>query len=257
MKTLMDIRLNIILFFVLSAFTAHAGEDNNELFHRANEKYAQGDYTSAVTIYENILGSGKQASDVYFNLGNAYYRLNKIGLAILNYEKARKLSPDDEDIETNLTLANMKVEDKIESTPSSFLSHWVTGVGSLASERGWSIMLILVFSISIVLLVFYFISFHSTFKRLFFYLSVIGFLFSIVTFSFALHQYRLLKQHNEAIVLAPSTTVRSSPDEKSTKLFVLHEGTKVFIIEQEDKWIKLKLSNGNVGWLPITDIGRI
>jgi tetratricopeptide (TPR) repeat protein len=215
----------------------------------AKAAYSKADFKKAITLYERITEQGMEAPEVYFNLGNAYYKTNAIGLAILNYERAKKLNPDDEDIKFNLKLANQKIEDKIDAAPQLFLTEWKNGIVYLMDEKGWSILCISFTAIALVLFAVYFASYRSGLKQLGFFGGVILIISAVIVFFIAQHSYNLSKNSSDAIILSPSVTVVGSPDEKGTKLFILHEGTKVSITQDEDDWMEIKIANGNIGWV--------
>lgn len=239
------ILLSIVFLF---SFTCEAKE-NNVILDSANMAYSKGDYKKAISLYERILNEGFEAPEVYFNLGNAYYKTNTLGLSILNYERARKLKPDDEDINANLKLANQRIEDKIDAAPQLFLTEWKNGIVYLMTEKEWSVLCILITVLALILFGVYFASYKTGLRRLGFFGGVIFILASVIVFFIAKHSYNLSRNSTEAIIISPSVTVVSSPDEKGTKLFILHEGTKVDITQEENDWMEIKIVNGNIGWI--------
>lgn len=247
----------VLSIFCLKAMTIFSQNDNNTLFENANQQYSKGNYDKAIELYKSILNNNVESSEVYFNLGNAYYKTNKIGWAILNYEKAKKLSPQDEDIETNLALANLKTEDKIDALPQLFIYNWLDNITDSMSEKSWSVLCIVVVIVSLVLFVIYFLSVTINTKKVFFYLASFSMVIAICLFFFAQHSYHQIKNSVQAIIVSPTTTINGSPTEKSTKLFILHEGTKVSVTDEDNAWVEIKLANGNVGWVLKKDIQRI
>lgn len=258
-STLLDVTRIIKITLCLLSFIVSVGysQNSNELFNNANQQYAKGDYEKAIELYQNILNTNVESSELYFNLGNAYYKTNKIGLAILNYEKAKKLSPADEDIETNLTLANLKTEDKIDALPRLFIYDWIDSITNAASEKGWSLLCIGALAVSLIWFVFYLLSTSTNFKKIFFYSGFMFILITICFYFFAQHKYHQTVSSGYAIITSATTTINSSPALKSTKLFILHEGTKVAITGEENNWVEIKLTNGNVGWVDKKDVERI
>jgi tetratricopeptide (TPR) repeat protein len=223
----------------------------------ANAAYSRNEFEKAASLYEEILKDKLEAPEVYYNLGNAYYKQGKIGPAIVNYEKAKKLAPDDEDILSNLKYANQKVEDKIEPAPRFFLIEWKNDIVNMASEKTWSLICISMLSISLLLFGLYVIAANPLVRKLFFYTGAVLILSSVATFFIAKHRYALEIESREAIVLAGSVTVMGSPSEKGTKLFVLHEGTKINILEVSGDWAEIRIANGNTGWLKLEMLGTI
>lgn len=239
-------RFALLSFFVLIFTNSYAA---NTTLDSANTAYSKGDYNKAISLYESILSNGQEAPEVYYNLGNAYYKKNTIGLAILNYERAKKLKPADEDIAVNLKFANQKIEDKIDVAPQLFLTEWKNGIVYLMNETSWSVFCIAVTILALLLFGIYASSYNKRLKQLGFYGGLVFLIAAVLLFFIAQHSYELSKNSSEAVIVSPSVTIVGSPDEKSTKLFILHEGTKVNITQEEGDWMEVKIANGNVGWI--------
>ncbi len=218
-------------------------------FTRANELYLEGYYEEAIIIYEKIIYSGYHSAALYYNLGNAYYRSNKITPAILNYERARLLSPGDEDIIFNLELARMHVRDRIEELPDFFINRWWKKARDIMSADAWASIAVSTFILTLLFFSFFLMSASVLVKKLFFWLAVIVLLLSVLSFSFGIDQRNHLRNHNTAIVFSPTVSVKSSPDINSTDLFIIHEGTKVWVEDSIGNWRAVRLSDGNKGWL--------
>lgn len=248
-------RFLIVLLFLFS-LTAKANE-SKIILDSANAAYAKADYFKAIKLYDSILNKGEVAAEIYFNLGNAYYKSNNIGYAILNYERAKKLAPEDEDIAMNLKLANQKTEDKIEAAPQLFLTTWKNAIVDMMSEKSWSEMCIILVIISLILFATYIFSANKAVKQVGFFGGSALILASVFVFFIAKHKYELTKTSSTAIITKAAVTVTGSPSEKGTKLFVLHEGTKVNITEEDGDWTEIKIANGNVGWVPTKSISAI
>ncbi len=245
----------ILLFTILYSFVN--ANTNNLLLDSANSAYSKADYSKAAKLYENILSNGQEAPEVYFNLGNAYYKTNNIAFAILNYERALKLEPDNEDFNFNLKLANQKTEDKIDAAPQLFLNQWKNGLVELMTEKGWSQMCILLICISLILFAMYITMRKRGLKQLGFFGGTTLVILSIITFFIAQHKYNITKNNSEAIITSPSITVTGSPNEKGTKLFILHAGTKVNVTQEDVSWAEIKIANGNTGWIKISELQKI
>jgi tetratricopeptide (TPR) repeat protein len=246
----------IAILFILISFACSAG-DHKAIFDSANSAYASGKYENAIKMYESVLQDGMESSVLYFNLGNAYYKTNNIGKAILNYERAKKLDPNDEDVLTNLKLANQKIEDKIESAPQLFLSQWENGIIDAMSEKQWSITLIIIITIALGLLAVYLFSSHKGFRQLGFFGGAFLAVISVLIFFMAKSKYNSTINSASAIIDDASVTVTASPSEKGTRLFILHEGTKVNILEMEADWSEIRIANGNVGWIKTSALEKI
>ncbi len=233
------------------------GAANTILLDSANAAYSKSDFNKAAKLYENILSSGQVASEIYFNLGNAYYKKNNIALAILNYERALKINPDNGDFNFNLKLANQKIEDKIDAVPELFLTQWKNGLVDLMTEKAWSELCIALIVISLILFVIYITVPKRSLKQFGFFGGTTLIILSIITFFIAQHKYDLTKNSSEAIITSPAITVTSSPNEKGTKLFILHEGTKVNVTQEDVNWAEIKIANGNKGWIKKSELQKI
>lgn len=244
-------RLKTIVAILLTLFVGKNTFANKELalFDSANASYAKGSFEKAIEQYEAVAKEKLSSFELYFNLGNAYYKTNSIGLSVLNYERAKKINPDDEDLITNLKLANQKTEDKIDAAPQLFLTEWKNGIVNIFSEKGWSLFCICLFAVSLILFAIYILSYRTGLKKMGFWGGSIILIFSIILFFVAQHKYELTINSSDAIITSPTATVTGSPNEKGTKLFILHEGTKVVITEEEGEWTEIKIANGNVGWV--------
>lgn len=250
------LKILVVLCFVILSSFVKAGQ-NNLLLDSAVVAYSKGEYSKAAMFYETIIKSGQVAPEVYFNLGNAYYKSNNIALAILNYERAVKLEPDNEDFNFNLRLANQRIEDKIDEAPQMFLTQWKNSIVHLMTEKGWSQLCIVLILLTLVLFALFIAAQQKALKQVGFFGGVILAVFSISVFFIAKHKYKLTINGKEAIITAPSITVTGSPSEKGTKLFIIHEGTKVTVTEEEPDWTEIKIANGNTGWIKNSQLERI
>lgn len=246
-------KINILLFLLFSAFFLNAQEPDS-LLSAANNFYVQGKYQDAAEIYEKIIVSGYESPELYFNTANAYYKQNVIARAILNYEKAIRLAPNDEDIRYNLDLTNRMVVDKIEVLPVFFITAWINSFKNIFSSDNWAIVSMLTFILSLIFISFYLYSRNFVLKKVSFWLGLIILFISLFSFVFSYQQKQKLLLSNTAVIMSPSVTVKSSPDSSGTDLFVIHEGTKVWLGDKISDWTEIKLSDGSKGWLKTEDI---
>ncbi len=246
-------RINIIIFLFFFAFPAIAVIPDS-LYIKANKFYAEGRYAEAADLYDSLINSGYTAPEVYFNLGNACFKMRQIGKAILNYERAHRLKPFDEDIGFNLHLARTFTIDKIESLPEFFLTAWWRAFRSLMDSDHWMILSIVFFIASLLLILSFLFSARVNLKRTFFFLSFLFLLGAIITGISGYRQSKEFHTRNEGIVMVPSATVKSSPDAGSSDLFVLHEGTKVRIEDAVGNWVEIRIANGNKGWIEFSNL---
>jgi len=248
----------IILFilFVIPV-SVFAQENNTQLWEKANAYFTTEEYEKAVSLYEQILQSGEESAKLYFNLGNAYYKSGDVNSAILNYERAKVLAPNDEDIDFNLKIANQFVVTKIEELPKPFFLRWKNSVINKHTADTWSAISIGSFILFLILLGLFVFSRRASIKRAAFWIGILAIIFSGFTFSFASHQKKIIKNRNHAIVFCPRVTVKSSPTQTGTDLFLIYEGLKVEITDSLNTWTEIKLADGNEGWLPDSCIVKI
>jgi tetratricopeptide (TPR) repeat protein len=240
---------------VLSSFLVLAQPIEN--FKIANDFYAEGNYEEAIKEYESIITQNNISTDIYYNLGNCYYKTGNIPEAILNYEKALKLKPDNEDALYNLAMANKLTVDKIDRLPELFIgSTWRNLITSRTVDN-WAYYAIVLLFLSLLFFVSYLLMQQIMIKKISFYAGLFFFGLSMFTFLMAAQHNSIVKQSTEAIIFATTTTIQSEPNENSEELFTLHEGTKVTLLEENSEWSKIKLPNGNVGWIKSEEIKSI
>jgi tetratricopeptide (TPR) repeat protein len=249
-------RMIVVLLMLLQGMSCYpSGIDT--LFTRANDDYSKGLYDSAIERYTRIVESGYESAGVYFNLGNAYFKSNDIPSAILFYEKALKLSPNDEDTKFNLKVANTKIMDKIQPVPELFYKAWWRSLYNLFSTDRWARITIIFFIFFFVLLSFFLLSKVLQVRKIAFWTAMVFLGLFLVTLVLSSQRYREVARNREAIVFSPTVTIKSSPSETSVDLFVIHEGLKVKIIDQVGEWYEIRIANGSVGWLPVTAVKSI
>jgi tetratricopeptide (TPR) repeat protein len=245
----------IIIIFKLTLTEVFTAPDST--FNRANLLYQNGLYEEAIESYDSLIRLGLGSSALYYNLGNAYFRSNKLGKARLYYEKALKISPGDEDAAANLNYLQNLLVDRIDEVPRFFLSKWFNSViRSLSSDR-WAYLSMLTFIFSLILFSLYLFMRNQSLRKTGFYLSILFFIFCSFSFLFSWKMHRLLKYPDSAIVIDLSVNVKSSPRETGTGLFILHEGAKVWLEDKTGGWQEIRLSDGRKGWVPETTLESI
>jgi len=224
------------------------------LVDSANIYYSNSKYEKAISAYESVVSNGFESAELYYNLGNAYYKSNKIAFAIVNYERSLKLNPNDDDVIFNLRMANTYVVDKIDVLPMFFLSSWMQRFIQTHDSNIWAIISMAGFVLAIALLLMFFLSNNIAIRKTSFWIGVLVLFVSVMSFNFARKQKLLTELEPEAIVITPSVVVKSSPVESGTQLFLIHEGLKVTVVDKLGDWREVKLSDGNVGWLKKSDL---
>jgi len=246
-------RKKIILILLLTIATFGLKAQNTDL-QSAAEAYSKGEYAKAAELYQNILETSGESAVVYYNIGNCYYKMNKIAPAILNYERALLLNPSDKDARFNLEIAKLQTVDRIEPVSKFFVSEWIESLQNIFGTNAWSKIGIASFLLLLGSLVLFFFSRKIILKKIGFYTGIVWLVFTIAANSFAYAQKQKLVERNYAIVFAPTVTIKSSPDASGNDLFVLHEGTKVLIKSKLGNWSEIQIADGHVGWIKNDDI---
>jgi tetratricopeptide (TPR) repeat protein len=253
MKRIAIIGLIMALWGVVPCMAQSSASYENWLVE-GNAAYNEGNYEQAMTLYSQVEESGMESAILYFNMGNTYYKMKSFPMAILYYEKALKLDPGNEDIRVNLEIANMAVVDKINILPQSFLVRWWNGLKSSFSADGWAWVSVAVFGVLLLCLFLFLMSRRTGVRKAGFFVGLLMVVCLVLSVLFAVDQYHDLKYQDEAIVMSPTVTVKSSPSENGVNLFVLHEGAKVRIIDSMKDWNKIKIADGSLGYLPASDM---
>lgn len=229
----------------------------DEKFAVGNKLYADSKFDEAILTYEEIIKKGVESKDLYFNLGNAYYKSGNLPKAIINYERSLRIDPNDDDVKYNLELANSQKIDKIEILGQFFLKNWINNIISKGSSDFWAITGNISFIILLILSSLFLFTRSSFVKKISFYIGITSIIIVITSLSFSYNQKQKFISQSEAIVFSPSVTAKSSPDQSGTELFVIHEGTKVKILETLGTWQKIQLTDGSQGWLPSVALEKI
>ena len=221
-----------------------------ESFKQANDLYNSGYYKEAIDGYDSILKSNQHSAELYFNLANSYYKLNEIGPSIFYYEKALQLSPDDSDILNNLGYAQKMTIDAIQEVPESGVSKLLNKTLNSLSVDGWAVRSVGLVFLFVFLFLGYYLSQSEGKKRLFFVASSLVLILLFMSLGLLFKKDNLDSSTQPAIVYAKETEVRAEPNLRSETSFTLHEGTKVLVIEDYNgDWSKIKLLNGETGWM--------
>lgn len=249
----MNIYIRKIGFLLLFSCIVCGLFAQEETIKEAETAYAQNDYNTAIKLYEEVLKVYGASAEIYYNLGNAYYKADRIAPAILNYERALVLDPGDADIRFNLQMARQKTVDKIEPVGDFFLLKWLNAIQNMGAADSWATFSIVCFLLLIVCLLLFFFSRQIHMKKAGFYLGFIFLILVIVGNIFGANQKDEIINRKNAIVFTPTVTVKSSPDQSGTDLFILHEGTKVSIKGTLGEWHEIESEDGHVGWMQIKD----
>jgi tetratricopeptide (TPR) repeat protein len=245
----MRLRTIPVLLLVLASSNGLRAQSPDEQFRRANQLYQQGKFAEARDAYGAILSGGYESPDLFYNLGNACYKSGSIPGAILNFERARRLLPGDDDLRHNLQIANMMITDRIEPAPRLFVWEYWDGIKNFFSLTGLSLTVYLFYLLVAVMISVFFLARTYALRKIAVLTGsgfLLVFLFLLVVL---IARYGDVARTDEAVVMSPIVTVKNSPDAKSSDAFVLHAGVKVQLVDRVGSWSKVRLADGKVGWL--------
>ncbi len=223
----------------------------------ANKSYIDGKFNDAINAYESIVKQGYKSDVLYYNLGNAYYKTKNISAAILNYERALLLNPNDENIGFNLDLVKTFTVDRIEPLPEFFLVSFFNKFRLLMSTNGWAYTGLFFFVATLVLAYFFWFTYNPSIKRISFSAGLLTILIVLLSFAFSFQQRNAIVDHRYGILMPSVVAVKSSPSDSGKDLFVLHAGTKVKIIDSVGDWNEIRVADGNIGWILKETMERI
>ncbi|MCU0456899.1 MAG: hypothetical protein MUE74_11405 [Bacteroidales bacterium] len=244
----------VVLALLVYAGWASAQEDKTGQFSRGADFFKEGSYEKALDEWLDLYNTGYRSADLAYNIGNAWFKLNNVPGAILFYERARLLKPADEDINYNLQIAKTLTVDRFEEIPELFFVRWYDFMALSLSSNRWARLSIAAFLLCLVFISAYFYSAKYRLKVLGFWLGLVLLFFSGSSLAFSLHNRKLVYDSSKAIIFSPVVNGKSSPDNSGTDLFMLHEGTSVFIEDQVSDWYEVRLSDGNKGWIPANSL---
>lgn len=244
--------MRAIIYFILMLLPCTAAAQVGAMSKEVGDSaYANGDYQAAIDVYQAILADNSVSPEIFYNLGNAYYKTSEIGKAILNYERALLLDPSDSDIRFNLELAQSKAVDKVDDGFQLFLVEWIEGVVNSASMGTWAVTAIVAFVVMLVALLLLFFGKSIALRKVSMWCSIVALVFTVFANYSAMNHYTRLTSREMAIIMSPTVTAKSTPDNSGTNLFEIHEGRKVKISDDSMKeWKEIELEDGTVGWIP-------
>lgn len=247
----------INIFYLLIFLSSLTKANSNSIMQTANEYYKNNRYQLAIEEYNKLLLDGFEGTSLYYNLGNAHYRLGKVGYAILYYEKALKLSPNDEDVKHNLALAKLNLKDKVDTLPPFFIFNLWEGILAAFSVTGWTIIVYIIFILVLIVFVVYFFSRSVTEQRISFFTGIGLTVILLLTISLLIVKMNKEFNTKDGVIIETSVIVKSSPDYSSKDSFQIHEGLKVRIEDNVDDWVKIRLDDGKIGWITEKSLGII
>lgn len=240
--------LAILILFVANVLSGQA--DLDSLYLKAGKAYEAGKFEQSLEFYDTILQKGFESPDLYYNMGNAAFRSNKLGYSILYYEKALKLDPSFEEAKKNLGYVSVYKEDQLEKVPELFLKTWIQMLFRLFSLSTWSILAIVLFAFMLSGSLIYIFSRRMVWKKIGFFSALATLLLFILSLSATIDLNAEIQNPDTAVIISPSIVVKSSPSMSGTDLFILHEGSIVRFDDAVGEWIEVSISDGRIGWIP-------
>ena len=241
------------MFLSLVSFS----QETEKLFAEGNTFYKTENYSRAVEVYLAIEEQGFESADLYFNIGNCYYKMNKVAPSIYYYEKALKRDPNYEDAQFNQSFAQRMSIDAIEELPKTFLQRFQENVILKFTYETWAIISVIASFLMALLFLLYYFSGGTKTKLAFFNTAILAFFVLVVTVFFAYQNYGVTSKDRPAIIFAEATEIKNAPTPSGEEVFELHEGTKVQILDELDDWKKIKIADGKTGWIPSKDLKEI
>jgi len=238
----------MLIWMLIPASMGHAFDPALH-FEEGNRLYREGRYEQALQAYKSILESGLESGFVYYNIGNCHYKLNRIGPAILYYERAARWMPNDPDLRANLALANLAVVDRIEPVRPFFLlrfSRWMMRLLTVEEWIGLTTVLYLIFMTFTILRI---VTRKPRARRILSRFGAVSAILFLLAGLVLLARLRSDARFAEAVIMRPEVVVMSGPGEETTEIFTLHEGTKVSLDSRSGEWVEIILADGKVGWV--------
>jgi len=244
----------LIVLLVCLPFASKASSPVDSLWLAGVEQYASENYFAAAKSWEQIVDSGVESPELYYNLGNARFKMKEYAKAIVSYKRALRLDPTYEDAKFNLEFAGSRCQDKVEEVPQFFLKIWAMKVVSLLPSNAWAIAFLILLAATLSMLLLFFLGNGARQKKTGFYAGIVLFLLAMMSLFSSISLKKAYTSENEAVVMVAVSSVKSSPGDSSMDLFVLHEGIVVEVIENVGAWVNIRLSDGRQGWVKSSDV---
>jgi len=240
-----------IIIIVATAFPTWAAHPHyiDSLMNVGNSAYQNSLWHDAINCYMQIDSAGYQSADLYYNLGNSFFKSGDKAHALLWYERALRLSPNNEDIEHNIAFVNRQIIDKMEILPSIFIVSWWNEISGLCTSNTWAILSIVCVWTTIASLLLFLLSTPAFLRKTGNILLIISIILCIFCVICASREKNRYNQKPEAIIMEKVVSAQSSPTDNGKELFVIHEGLKISITDYSGKYIEIKLPSGEKGWI--------
>ena len=239
----------IIFFLMFIVGFAAQAQNLDSLFVQANKSYQQEDYLNSLELYTAIENQNVVSGELFYNMANVYYKTNKVAHAIYYYEKALSIEPNNKDILFNLEFAKRMTLDNIEELPKSVSQRFRDNIVLKFTYNTWAVISVSFAFLFAILFLLYHFSYATSLKRIYFITSSITVIMVSLSLLFSYQNYQYATSTRTAIIFAQQAQVKSAPTKSSEVNFELHEGTKVFVLESLDNWVKIKIADGKIGWI--------
>jgi len=250
-------KLAFIITSILFSFQVLAQSNMQPYLDSARIAYTNNDFAGSARLYMRIVEHGYESSQIYYNLGNCYYKQMQIPNAILWYQRALKLDPSFDDARYNLSMAQELIVDKIDTIEPPFYKRWYKSLFTAKSPNAWAYLTAGLFVLFIVSMFFIFSSLKDKLKRVSVPVAFLALIFSILSFVVANSAHKFAINRTLGVIMTPSVTIQSTPHAEGTKLFTIHEGLTVNISTYVEGWYEIRLEDGRVGWIQKKDIEEI
>jgi len=244
----------LLILLILSAPGSYSQQNPVEKFQQGVSLYISGNYQDAIDVWNELYNNGYRSAELNYNLGNAYFKIQKIPESILFYERAYLLDPLNEDINYNLQIARTLTVDRFQEIPELFFIRWYNLVSLFLTSDSWAIISLASFIICLLSVSLYIYSSKYLYKVAGFWVGLVLLLISVMSVSFSIRNKKQVYNSQKAIISNPVVSGKSSPDISGTDLFVLHEGTKVSVEDEVGEWYEIRLSDGNKGWVTVKSL---
>ncbi len=242
------------LFYILFFFFGNLVAQDQAVFEQANTLYNEGEFEQAITKYQSILDSKQHSAELYYNIANAHYKLNNIAPSIYYFEKALQLKPNDKEILNNLAFAKKMTVDAIKEVPQLGLSKFFNKITNALTFDSWAKLTIVLMVFFVILFLVYYFTYNTARKRFSFSASFVFLFMALFSLGLAFQKQALDKKDNPAIIFAQKSEVKTEPNQTGSEAFMLHEGTKVQVLDTINNWKKIKLADGKTGWVIASDL---
>ncbi len=244
-------KLTYLFLLFTQLFFAQSG------FEAGNIAYKTGDYKTAISEYESVIDAKKQSADLYFNLGNCYYKLNKVAPAIYNYEKALVINPDYYQAENNIQVAQKLLVDDIKIIKKVGFALWLQKGTSAYHYNTWAWIAVYLGGLFLLFFCVYYFVDKTIIKRIFFIAMTVVLILILISLFCAIFERSRVKKEKPAIVFAAISPLKKAPKSVAKDIIILHEGTKVFVLETKDNYKKVQLTDGQIGWILSDNIKEV